>query len=80
MTAMIPLDAAATPGMETITKPLNGLPKLSLFMSVANHCPDDEYWLNSGVLIRLTQNSWAPEQSDVTTGWRSRISGNFKHL
>lgn len=43
MTAMIPLDAAAIPGMETITKPLNVLPKLSLFMSVANHCPDDEY-------------------------------------
>lgn len=32
MTAMIPLDAAATPGMETITNPLSALPKLSLFV------------------------------------------------
>lgn len=42
MTAMISLDAAATPGMETITKPLNVLSKLSLFLSVANHCAADE--------------------------------------
>lgn len=39
---MIPLDAAATPGMETVTKPLNVLPKLSLFMFVAHHRPDDD--------------------------------------
>lgn len=45
---MIPLDAAATPGMETVTKPLNVLPKLCLFMSVANHHPDDEYDLIQG--------------------------------
>lgn len=48
MTAVIPLDAAATPAMETISKPLNVLPKLSRFMSVANHHPDDEYDLIQG--------------------------------
>lgn len=48
MTAMILLDATATPGMETITKSVNVLPMLSLFMFVANHHPADEYNLNQG--------------------------------
>lgn len=42
MAATNPPDAAATPGMETVTKPLNVPPKLSLFMSVAHHRPDDD--------------------------------------
>lgn len=64
MTAMIPLDAAATPGMETITNPLSALPKLSLFVCGK---PLSWWWicLNSGELIRLTQNSWAPEHSEL---------------
>lgn len=78
MTAMIPLDAAATPGMETITNPLNVLSKLSLFMFVANHRPADEYDLIQGRWLDWPRKSWAPEQSDITTGWSSWISGNFR--